>query len=183
MFPIQDQISVATKANLEANLALCTSLTNKTLESIEKLLNLNIAAIRASMEDATAATRQMLTARDPQEFMSIISAHSTPNVEKAIAYGNHLISIAGATQAEFTKVAEAQIAQFSTTVTGFIEDAARKAPVGSDNMVTIVKTAIGSANNGYEQLTKTARQAVEVMESNLTTAVNSLSQATAVAKS
>ncbi len=182
MFPIQDQISVATKANLESNLALYTSLANKTLESVEKLVGLNIAAIRASMEDTTAATRQMLAAKDPQEFLSVVSAHSAPNFEKAIAYGNHLIGIAGAAQAEFTKVAEAQIAQVSRKVADFVEEAAKKAPVGSDNMVTIVKTAIGSANNGYEQLTKTARQAVDVMESNLTTAVNSLSQVAAVAK-
>ncbi|WP_136418724.1 MULTISPECIES: TIGR01841 family phasin [Oxalobacteraceae] len=183
MFPIQDQISVATKANLEANLALYTSLTNKALESVEKLVNLNIATVRMSMEETSAATRQMLTAKDPQEFLSILSSQAAPKFEKAVAYGNHFASITGAAQAEFTKAAEAQVAQISRKMSELVEEAAKKAPVGSENLVTIVKTAIGTASNGYEQLTKTAKQAVEVMESNMTTAVNSLSQVAAVTKS
>ncbi len=182
MFPIQDQISVVTKANFEANIALYTSLTNKTLESVEKLINLNIAAVRASMEESTSATRQMLSAKDPQELMSLVSAQTKPNFEKALAYGTHLAGIASSTQAEFTKAAEAQIAQASRKVSELVDEAARKAPAGTESMVAIVKTAIGNASNGYEQMSRTSKQAVEALEANLNTAVSALSQATALTK-
>lgn len=168
MFPIQDQISVATKSNLEANLALYTSLTNKALESVEKLINLNITAVRASMEESSATTRQILAAKDPQEVISLLTAQTKPNYEKAIAYGSHLANIASSTQAEFTKAAETQIAQVSRKVTELIEEAARNAPAGSEGVVAVVKTAMGNASNGYEQFTKTAKQAVEALEANLT---------------
>lgn len=168
MFPIQDQISVATKSNFEANLALYTSLTNKALESVEKLINLNITAVRASMEESSATTRQILAAKDPQEVISLLTAQTKPNYEKAIAYGSHLANIASSTQAEFTKAAETQIAQVSRKVTELIEEAARNAPAGSEGMVAVVKTAMGNASNGYEQFTKTAKQAVEALEANLT---------------
>jgi phasin family protein len=183
MFPIQDQISVVTKNSLEANFALYTSLTNKTLESVEKLMNLNLAAVRASMEESAAATRQILTAKDPQEFIALISAQTKPNFDKALAYGSHLATIASSTQAEFTKAAEAQIAQAGRKVSAMVEEAAKKAPAGSEGMMAIVKTALDNASTGYEQLTRTTKQAVEALEANVTTAVSQLSQSVAQAKS
>jgi phasin family protein len=183
MFPIQDQISVVTKNSLEANFALYTSLTNKTLESVEKLMNLNLAAVRASMEESAAATRQILTAKDPQEFIALISAQTKPNFDKALAYGSHLATIASSTQAEFTKAAEVQIAQAGRKVSAMVEEAAKKAPAGSEGMMAIVKTALDNASTGYEQLTRTTKQAVEALEANVTTAVSQLSQSVAQAKS
>ncbi len=167
MFPIQDQISVTTKANLEANFALYTSLTNKTLESVEKLFNLNLSAVKTSMEETSAATRQILAAKDPQEILSLISAQTKPTFDKAIAYGGHLASIASSTQAEFSKAAETQLAQVTRKVSELIEEVSRNAPAGTEGVVTVVKTALGNASNGYEQFTKTARQAVEALEANL----------------
>lgn len=132
MFPIQDQISVATKNSLESNLALFTSLTNKTLESVEQLINLNITAVKASMEESSAAARQMLAAKDPQEFMSVLSAQAQPNMEKALAYGSHVANIAGSARAEFSKAAEAQIAAVAGKLNELVEEVTRKAPAGSE---------------------------------------------------
>lgn len=176
MFPIQDQISVATKANFEANLALYSSLTNKTLESVEKLLNLNIAAARSSMEESQAATRQMLAAKDPQEIISVIAAQAKPNFEKAITYGGHLTTIANSAQAEFTKAAESQIAQFSRKVSELVEEASQKAP-GAEGVMAIFKNAMGNATSTYEQFTKTAKQAAEAMNASVNGTVTQIAQA------
>lgn len=181
MFPIQDQISVATKANLEANLALYSSLTNKTLESVEKLINLNIAAARTSMEESQAATRQILAAKDPQEFFSLVSAQAKPNLEKIVAYGGHLTSIANSAQAEFTKAAESQMAQLSRKVTELVEEAAQKSP-GADGMLSLFKNAMGNATNTYEQFTKTAKQAAEAVNASVSGTVTQMAQAAAPAK-
>jgi phasin family protein len=177
MFPIQDQISVATKANLEANLALYSSLTNKTLESVEKLIALNLTAARSSMEESQAATRQILAAKDPQEFFSLVAAQAKPSLEKVVAYGGHLTTIANSTQAEFTKAAESQMAQFSRKVTELVEEASQKAP-GADGMLAIFKNALGNASSTYEQFTKTAKQAAEAMNASVTGSVTQFAQAT-----
>ena len=160
MFPIQDQISVATKANIEANLALYTALTGKTLESVEKLFTLNITAARASMEESQAATRQILAAKDPQEFFSLVAAQAKPNIEKVVAYGGHLTNIANSTQAEFTKAAESQFAQFSSKMTEMVEEAAQRSP-GGEGVMAILKNAMGNAASTYQQFTRTAKQAVD----------------------
>lgn len=177
MFPIQDQISVAAKASLEANLALYASLTSKALQSIEQLITLNLTAAKASMEESSAATRQILAAKDPQEFMSLVSAQAKPNLEKALAYGTHFAGIASSAQAEYSKATESQMAEISRKVNELMEEAASKAPAGSDSLIAIMKSAIGNANSSYEQLSRTGKQAVEALEANLSAAVSQLSQA------
>jgi phasin family protein len=176
MFPIQDQISVATKANLEANIALYSSLTNKALESVEQLINLNIMAARSSMEESQAATRQILAAKDPQEFFSLVASQAKPNFDKVVAYGGHLTSIANSTQAEFTKAAESQMAQFSRKVSELAQEASQKAP-GAEGMMAFLKNAMGNATSNYEQFTKTAKQAADAMNANVVTQFAQATQA------
>src|SRR5438309_1610889 len=103
MFSIPEQFSAATKANFEAQLALITALTNKTFEGVEKLVDLNINVAKASLEESTVVAKQLIAAKDAQEFFALSAAHIQPNAEKAIAYGRHVASIASSTQAEFTK--------------------------------------------------------------------------------
>jgi phasin family protein len=169
MFPTQDQISAAAKAHLDAQFALYTSLTGKTLESVGKLINLNFAAAKASMEESAVTARQMLAAKDPQEVISLVAAQAKPNLEKALAYGGHLAGIAGSTQAEFTKAAETQVAAVDLKFNELVDAAAGKTPAGLESFIAIVKCTLDNANAGYGQLSKTARQAVEA---NIAAAVN-----------
>jgi len=176
MFAIPEQFSAATKANFEAQLALITALTNKTFEGVEKIVDLNLNVAKASLEESNAAAKQFLTVKDPQEWMSLAAAQAQPNAEKALAYGRHLAGIASGVQAEFTKAAEAQIAETSRKVLELVEEVSKNAPAGSENAVAMVKTAIGNANAGYEQLTKTTKQAVEALEANMSSAVTQFTQ-------
>jgi phasin family protein len=173
---IPEQFSNATKANFEAQIALITDLTNKTFESVEKIVDLNINAIKSSLEESSATTKQLLSAKDPQEFFSLSAAQAQPNAEKAIAYGRHLATIASSVQAEFAKVTEAQIAESSRKVITLVEEVTKNAPAGSENAVAFIKSAIGNANAGYEQFTKTTKQAVEAIETNLNTATSQFEQ-------
>ncbi|MES2742218.1 MAG: TIGR01841 family phasin [Pseudomonadota bacterium] len=177
MFSIPEQFSSATKANLETQFAIFSSLTSKAFESIEKIVALNLTAAKASMEESSATARQLLAAKDPQEFFSLTSAHAQPAAEKALAYSRQLAAIASGTQAEFNKAAETQIAETNRKVISLVEEVSKNAPAGSENAVAMFKSAIGNANAGYEQFSKTAKQAAEVIETNLNTAVNQFSQA------
>ena len=176
MFSIPEQFSSATKTNLEAQFALFSSLTGKAFEGIEKIVELNLTAAKATLEESTAAAKQLLSAKDPQEFFSLSAAQAQPSAEKAIAYGRHLAAITSGTQAEFSKAAESQIAETNRKVLSLVEEVTKNAPAGSENAVAILKTAIGNANAGYEQFSKTSKQAVEAIEANLASAVNQFTQ-------
>ncbi|RZI41290.1 phasin family protein [Herbaspirillum sp. HC18] len=176
MFAIPEQFSAASKANFESQLSLITALTNKAFEGVEQIVGLNLNAAKASLEESNAAAKQLLGAKDAQEWLTLAAAQAQPNAEKALAYGRHLASIASGVQAEFTKAAEAQISETSRKVLDLVEEVSKNAPAGSENAVAIFKTAIGNANAGYEQLSKTTKQAVETLEANLNTAVGQFTQ-------
>lgn len=177
MFTVPDQFSTVAKANLEAQLSMFTNLTSKAFESMEKMVDLNLNVAKASLEDTSIAARQLMTAKDPQEFFSLTAAQAQPTAAKAIAYGRHLAGIAASAHAEFTRAAEEQIAETGRKVSTLVEDASKNAPAGSENLMAMMKSAIGNANAGYEQFSKSTKQAVEAMETNMNTAVNQFSQA------
>jgi len=176
MFTISEQFSAASKANIEAQLSLLSTLTSKTFEGVEKMVELNLDAAKASLENSSVAARQLLGAKDPQEWLSLAAAQAQPNAEKALAYGRSLASIATGVQTEFSKAAEAQIAETSRKLLELVEEVTKNAPAGSENAVALLKSAIGNANAGYEQLSKTTKQAVETLEANLNNAVSQFSQ-------
>jgi phasin family protein len=129
------------------------------------------------MEDSTVVLQQLMSSKDPQEALSRAAAQAQPTAAKAIAYSRHLAGIVSNAQAEFTRVAEEQVSETGRKFSALIDDVSKNAPAGSENVVAIMKSAIGNASAGYEQLTKTTKQAVEVIEANMSTAVNQFSQA------
>jgi phasin family protein len=176
MFAIPEQFSNATKASLESHFALMSALTAKTFEGMEKLVDLNINAAKATLEESSNAARQMLSAKDPQEFFSLTASQAQPSAEKALSYGRQLASIAAGTGAEFSKAAESQIVEANRKVISLVDEVSKNAPAGSESFVAAVKTAISNANAGYEQFSKTAKQAVEAMESNFNASVAQFNQ-------
>lgn len=177
MFSYQDQFSAATKTHFQAQLDLINTLTTKTFEGVEKLVELNLNAVKASLEESAAAAQQFSVVKDPQELIALATAHAQPTAEKAAAYGRHLASILSATQAELTKAAEAQVADTSRKVSALVDEIAKNAPAGSEQAVALLKSAIGNANAGYEQLTKNTKQVVETLEGHLSNAAKQFTQA------
>ena len=177
MFAIPEQFSNATKASFESQFAVFSSLTAKAFEGIEKLVELNITAAKASLEESSVATRQLMAAKDPQEFFSLTAAQIQPTAEKAMSYSKQVAAIAAGTQAEFTKAAETQIAETNRKVISLVDEVSKNAPAGTENVVAAFKSSIGNANAGYEQLTKTTKQAVEAIETNMSAAVNQFTTA------
>lgn len=172
MFSIPEQFSAATKNQFEAQFAILNSFASTAFDSVQKIVDLNLNVVKSSLQESSVTTQQLITAKDPQEFFSLSSAQAQPNAEKALAYSRHLASIATSTQAEFAKTAETQIAETNRKVLSLIEELSKNAPAGSENAVAMLKSAIGNANAGYDQFSKTAKQAVETLEGNLNAAAS-----------
>ena len=177
MFGIPEQFSNATKANLESQFAIFSTLTSKAFEGVEKLVELNINAAKDVLEDSSATAKQLLSAKDAQEVFSLAAAKAQPNAEKALAYGRQLATIATGAQSEFSKAAEQQIAETNRKVITLVDEVTKNAPAGSENVVAAIKATIGNANAGYEHFTKTTKQAVEALENNVNAVVNQFTAA------
>ncbi|HVL76720.1 MAG TPA: phasin family protein [Noviherbaspirillum sp.] len=176
MFPSQQQIAAAARAQFDTQVALYREFSQTALDSMEKLTRLNIAAVRASMEENSALARQMLTARDMQQAVSVMRTQTGPSIGKAIAYGNHVVNIASDAQADLTRATEVQLAEAARRAGELVDEAARNAPPGTENLMALVKVAIGSATAGYEEVNRSTRRAVQTLESNVNAAVNQIVQ-------
>lgn len=171
MFPMQDQVSAAAKSNLSNGFEVYSNLAAKTLEGVEKLITLNLTAVKASMDESAGTAKQLLAAKDSQEFLSLLNAQAKPNLEKAVSYGSHLVNIAVALQSEYSKATETRMAQLASQFTQLFDETGKNAPAGSETFLNFMKATFGNAANGYEQFSKTAKQTVDAMEANLNTAV------------
>jgi phasin family protein len=177
MFTMPEQLSNATKTHFDAQMAMMNTLTSKTLESMEKFIDLNLNAVRSSIQESSHTAKQLMSAKDAQEFFTLTSAQTKPTAEKALAYSREVVSLATHTQAEFTKAAEEQLLETNRKVLHLVEEVTKNAPAGSENAVAALKSFIGSANAGYDQLTKTTKQTVETMEATMTNAMSQFTNA------
>ena len=169
-----EQLAAANKANLEA----LVELTHKAFASIEKLVELNMQAARSSLEQTAEQARAVLAVKGPQELVALQSDFVKPAQEKALAYGRQVYDIAASTQAEVSKLAEAQLATAKEKFTELVDQAAEKAPKGSESAVAAVKTAMANADAAFESVQTAARQAVSLAETNLKTLSETAAKAT-----
>lgn len=177
MFSIPEQFSNATKGTFESQFAIFSTLTGKVFEGVEKLVELNLTTAKASLDNSSSTAKQLLSAKNPQEFFSLGTAQAQPAAEKAVAYGRQVSSIAAGTAAEFTKVAREQALETNGKVISLVDQLSKNAPAGSEKAVAFFKSALGGADAGYQQLTQATKQASDVIEANVNTAVEQFTSA------
>lgn len=173
----QEQIAAARRTALENQLGSFSSLSNTTFDSWRKLADLNFKTVKTSLEESAVICQQLLAAKDPQEAYSFLTALVQPTAEKAMAYNRHLVHIAAGAQTELASAAEEQVEQATQKTSKLVDEAVKSAPPGSENVVAIMKTALGNATANYEQLSKNTKQATEAMEANINAATVQFTQA------
>lgn len=156
-------------ASHKANVETLFGLTNKAFEGIEKLVELNMQVAKASFGEAADTARTVMSAKDAQELMALQTSLLQPAAEKAAAYSRHLYEIAAGTNAEVSKVAEAQMAEGQQKFLSVVDTAVKNAPAGSEGAMALVKSAVSAANNAFESVQKAAKQAADVAEANFQT--------------
>ena len=176
-FMTADQFAAANKANLETLFGL----TNKAFEGVEKLVELNLQVAKATLAESAESAKAVMSVKDAQELLALQASMLQPSAEKAAAYSRHLYDIATSTTSEFTKTAEAQMTELQKSFTGMVDGALKNAPAGSEQAVTLVKSAMTAANNAYESVHKAAKQATDMAEANFTAVTNTAVKASQAA--
>ena len=167
-----EQIMAAQKASVETLFGLTT----KAFEGVEKLVELNVTASKAALNEAAGTSQAFLTVKDAQELLALQAALFQPLAEKTAAYSRHLYDIASGTGAEFGRAFEEQAAETQKKFLAVVDNAAKNAPAGSETAVAVFKSAVAAGNNALESVQKAVKQASDVAEANFnavaSTAVN-----------
>jgi phasin family protein len=173
MYTTPEQIAAANKAGVEALIGLA----HTQFAAIERLSALNFNVAKSVFEDNVNYAKTLLGAKDPQEFLSLSASVGQPSLDKAISYSRSVYEIATQAQAEFGKFAESQTGELNKNFVGYLDKVSKNAPAGSDVAVAAVKSALAAANSAYDSLTRVAKQASEIAETNFAAATTVLKDA------
>jgi phasin family protein len=182
MFTNPEQFANATKALFEFQLETFNALTSKAVQGVEQVVALNMATAKSQMEEGLATGKEMSQAADPKAAMTLAAAKLQPGVAGANAYNQQLGVIIAEIREEFTRAADAHVAEAKSNLSALIYDVTKNVRPGSENAVQIVKTAIDNAFNGYEQVTKATKQAVQAVEAQIAKASEMVEKNTPAAK-
>ena len=158
-----EQIAAAQKANLET----LSGLTNQALQSIEKLVELNMHIAKQSLSEGMSNAKKALEVKDIQQLLAHQAEVVQPMAAKIMAYSRHLYDLAHATQASFTQSAEKEFQAGQQKINDLVEDWTKNAPTGSGAAVNVMREAIASANKVLETSQKAVKHAAEIAQSNL----------------
>lgn len=150
-------------------------------DATEKLVNLNIAAVKAAFQETSEGGQTLLGARDVPEFFALANSFTQPGAEKAIGYLRNVYGIASGANAELTKIFESQVSEANRRVTELVEFAAKNAPAGSEPAVSLFKSAVAAANTAFDTASKAARQATDWAEANFAAATSATINAASAA--
>ena len=173
MSAIPQQVLNSQKAAIEA----LVSIQGSVFGGSEKLVDLNLKAIKATLDEVSEKSQQVAGVKDAQEAVAMTSSLVQPNAEKAMAYSKHVYDIVTGVQSDLTKLGEAQLAEGQKHMQDAIEQLTKNAPAGSESAVAMLKSGLAQANTAFESMTKAAKQAAEVAEKNLAAATSATMKA------
>ena len=168
-----EQFAATNKANLQA----LEGFTTQAFAGFEKLVELNMAASKAVLNESFSHTQAVLAAKDPKELMALQSGLVKPLADKSAAYAQHVQAILTGSTAEFTKAVEAKTAEAQKAFGGALESLTKNAPAGSETAVAAFKSALTAGQNALETAQTQAKKAVETAQANFTAATTQAADA------
>lgn len=162
MYQAPEQLIALNKANLE----VAARFAGVALQGAERIVDLQLKAAKDAFAGSIESAKSLASAKDPQQFAALKDSLTQPGMEKATAYAKSMYDVAAATQAEFGKLVEEQVAEFNRQVVSALDKMVKNAPAGSELGIAAVKSAIAAANSAYDNMSKVAKQVTEATQSN-----------------
>jgi phasin family protein len=127
MYQTPEQLIAANKASMEAALRLA----GVALQSVEKLVEVQLEAARSALAEGAANARALAAAKDPQDLTALRDRVLKPGLESAQAYARGVYEVAASAQGELSKLIETQVAELNKSVATALDKAAKNAPAGA----------------------------------------------------
>jgi phasin family protein len=165
MYQAPEQFMAANRANLEAFMKFA----GIALHGAERILDLQVKATKNAISDGVETAKAIAAVKDVQQLGALKDSFAQPTIEKATAYAKSLYDVTTATQVEFGKLIEEQVAEYNRQVVATLDRMSKNAPAGSEVGIAALKSGIAAVNSTYDNLSKVARQFAEVSQTNFET--------------
>jgi phasin family protein len=140
-------------------------LTQLSIEQGERLMKLQMDALRAMLDDSMKGARSLMEARDPQQWGALQQKAMQEMLARMTEYSRSVQDIAGRTQKEIGELAESRASAMHAQFQTMVDELAKSAPPGSEAAVAAMKQSLATAKSLAETLTKSAQQMAKSAES------------------
>jgi len=166
MYQTPEQLIALNKAQVDAAVRLA----GVALQGVEKLVDLQMQAVRSALTEGATSARALAAAKGVQDLAALQPTLLQPSIDKATSYARDVYAVATSTQAELNKLVEGQMAEFNKTVVAQLDKVAKSAPAGSEFAINALRSAVASASAAFDNVSKVARQVSEITEANIAAA-------------
>lgn len=168
MFPsIEDLMKAQADAFKASN-----TVAGSAFDGAKRLLELNVQAARAGMEESNAQLKALMAAKDVKTLNEMLTdlftQFSKPDSSKAVAYVKQVYEISTATGGEVSNLIGKQVSASQKQLLDAVDALARSAPAGSEGAVNALRQSVITANAAYEQVHAASRQVLDMIEANVT---------------
>ena len=170
MYVTPEQIQAASKANMEALLAVA----NAQFAAFEKLATINATAVKSAFEDSIANTRALIGAKDVQEPSACRAPSPSPPSRRPSPTRRACTKSPPKPTASCRRLPSAASSEWNENFVSLLDKVSKNAPAGSDVAVAAVKSMMAAANSAYDNLNKVAKQATEIAEANVAAATETV---------
>ena len=162
MYQTPEQLVALNKANLDVAMKFA----GVAIQGAERILDLQLKAAKTAFADSVENAKALAAIKDVQQLASLKDELAQPAIEKATAYAKSVYDVTTATQAEFGKLVEEQVAEYNKQVVATLDTLVKTAPAGSEVGIAAIKSGIAAVNSAYDNLSKVAKQFTEATQSN-----------------
>lgn len=163
----------------QANVEALEGAVNQAYAGMEKLVELNMAATKATMGETFSHLQAVLSAKTPQELMALQTSFVQPMGAKSMAYFQHVQAIATEGQGDFTAQLESKMAEAQKAFGDSVEQMTKNAPAGSETAVAAFQSAMSNGQKAVESAQAAIKKATVTAQANFD---NMSKQATDVTK-
>ena len=180
MIPLNAPEKIAAASQASAQVLL--NMANGSIARAERLASLNMDIVRTLLDESLHCTQQLMSVRDPAALGKLQRELSRPILEKLAEHAREVSAIVSEGQQEVSKLLDGQMIELNKQLIVQLDQAAKSAPAGSENLFGLVKSAVSASSDAYLQLNGVAKEMSELVESNLKAAGDAALKAISAAR-
>ena len=177
MATVNDQVNVFQKSAVDT----AVKFANLSVSNTERLIAINLEAAKHTLDGSAKDIKTITTAKDVKELGSVGSKVAEDSIQYATAYSRTVYELAANAQAEYTRLVEAQVAEFQKSLIDGLDKFAKTAPAGSDVAVAALKSSLAASNDAFDSVSKALKQAANYADTNFKAAADGAANTVAAA--
>lgn len=117
----------ALRSHLETQVDFMNEFSQKALDSLRQLSEMNLKLARQTIEGVLHSSREMLSCSDPAQMTQVAMKQLQPAGERLRTYQQQLMTVMAGAQAEFAHAAETRIPEASRSASAIADEMLRHA--------------------------------------------------------